>query len=107
MTTDNLEDLLYSKIFYISDVIEIQDVIDKIEQELRSDGKNYVITKIFSNNITRTGKTVVVHADSRFGNILKVITVEPKPLESVFELEIDYYDPIEVEVFCTLLDNEK
>ncbi len=99
MTLQNLEDLLHTAIFKEADTRKMQDVMMKVESELRSEGKNFVITRIFSDNTTRIRKAVVLHADPRTGKELKEVTVEFKPLKSVYDIEVVYYDPAEVDKF--------
>ncbi len=103
MAAQNLEELLYTRTFCKGDVRRMQVVMLEVEAELRSTGKNFVITRIFCNNTTRIRKTIFLHADPRSGNDIKEVTVEFKPLRSEYDIEVVYYDPAEVEEFSALI----
>ncbi len=99
MIAQNLDDLLRTKLFFKGDVRRMQDVMLEVEAELRASGKNFVITRIFSDNTTRVGVTVALHADPNSGKEVKEVVVEHKSFESVYAIEVVYYDPAEVKQF--------
>lgn len=103
MIPDNLEDLLHSSIFDIEqDGSRIQDVLLKIEAELRSGGKNFVITSIFSSKTALIGKAIALSADSKTGSGVKIVHVEKKESVLDHKIEVVYYDPAEVEQFVAV-----
>lgn len=102
MIAQNLEDLFHTAFFIKGDVRRTQDVMLEVEAELRVFGKDIVITRIFSDNTSRVGVTVALHADPNSGKEVKEVTIEHKSFESVYEIEVIYYDPAEVEEFVAV-----
>ncbi len=103
MAAQDMEELIYTRTFSKEDVKRMQIVMLEVEAELRSGGRNFVISKIFSNNTTRINQTIFLHADPRSGDDIKEVTVESKPLRSVYDIEVVYYDPADAEEFCALI----
>lgn len=103
MIAQNLEDLFHTAVFSKGDVRRTQDVMLEIEEELRACGKDIVITRIFSDNTTRVGVTVALHADPNSGKEVKEVTIEHKSFRSVYAIEVVYYDPAEVEQFVAAI----
>ena len=99
MIAQNLEELFRTAIFTKGDVRRTQDVMLEVEAELRVFGKDIVITRIFSDNTSRVGVTVALHADPNSGKEVKEVTIEHKSFRSVYAIEVVYYDPAEVEHF--------
>lgn len=99
MIAQNLEDLFHTAVFSKGDVRRTQDVMLEIEAELRACGKGIVITRIFSDNTSRVGVTVALHADPNSGKEVKEVTIEHKSFRSVYTIEVVYYNPAEVVQF--------
>ncbi len=104
MIPDNLEDLLYSRSFDIEeDDLRIQDVTLKIEAELRSGGKNLVVTSIFSSDTALVGKAIALSADPKTGTTVKIVHVEYRESVPDQKIEVVYYDPLEVDQFVSAI----
>lgn len=99
MFTQDLEDLLHSEIFFDGSPRQAQDILAEIETKLRSGGKKYVISKIFSDNTTLIGKTVALHADRHADYEVKEVIIEAKSFTSEYAIEVVYYNPEEVKNF--------
>ncbi len=96
MIPQDLEDLLKTATHMFSDEDPIQELVDRAVARLQADGRKFVITKVFAENLMWVGQRVIV---PDYKGEQKVILVQNKSFESAYRLDVEFYYPDEVKRF--------
>lgn len=96
MIPQDLEELLKTATHMFSDEDPLQELVDRVVAKLQADGRKFVITKVFAENLLWVDQKVTV---PDYKDEQKVILVQNKPFASTYRLDIEYYYPDEVKEF--------